>query len=526
MKPAPRTTKSMSFLALAGACTLAAGCRDDNGGGDDDDRPDMMVSDDASIYDLQQGVVAEGTIVNVRGVVVTAIDNFGGRKGNLWVQEPDGGAYSGILVFGVDLGQVADLAVGDLVDIEGAELAEFALTADTSGRTTTELVPPQGGAVTAVKVGDGTVPEPAVVDALAIGMMGTQEARDAEWEKWEGVLIRLESVARLTGLRSIDEDDPTFVEFQVTGPMRIDSSLAEIPEASIGEQDNCFASITGIGDYFFNYKLLPRATDDLVSGGTDCPAQEATAETCDDGADNDADGFADCADFSCQTLPECQTDTTVADIQMGTVEDGTVVSLADVYVTAIDDSATNKGFWVADALQGAAHNGVYVYTDDALPAGIAIGSRVDLTGTVAEFDFPFDNPVGDTLTQVEVDPAAGVTDIQAPGTLPSPLTGVDTSVLADITSGEPYEGVLVQIGPAKVEMTESGDRVTVNTASGMIVVDDDAYNYAASTYPADTCFTSITGVMNLNVFDDQRRLAPTRVEDLAVAADAKTCTGL
>ena len=55
--------------------------------------------------------------LNLKGVVVTAIDTFGGKTGDFWVQEPDGGPFSGIQVFGAPLDQVAALQIGDIVDI-------------------------------------------------------------------------------------------------------------------------------------------------------------------------------------------------------------------------------------------------------------------------------------------------------------------------------------------------------------------------------------------------------------------------
>jgi len=83
----------------------------------------------------------------------------------------------------------------------------------------------------------------------------------------------------------------------------------------------------------------------------------------------------------------------------------------------------------------------------------------------------------------------------------------------------------VQLGPVKVQATASGDRLTLIDNTGKtIVVDDDAYNYAASSYPAATgetavtCFSTLTGVMSLNIFDNQRRLMPRAETDLVVGA--------
>ncbi|MCA9678155.1 MAG: hypothetical protein H6709_21545 [Kofleriaceae bacterium] len=502
-------TRSLT-LAAALLTTLAVAvlpaCR---GSGDDvvgdDTQPDGGTNpDDVSIYDIQGTLPVDGAAINVRGVVVTAIDNYGGRKGNFWVEEPAGGPYSGVLVYGADLGAVADLQVGDLVDLESVVKDEFALVDDTTGRTTTELVPPDGGAIVVTVVGTGTVPAPAVVDSLAIGQMLDQADRDAEWEKWEGVLLQVNNVSITSGLRSISSTDTTFVEFQVTGPVRVDSSLtALIDPVTV---DDCLASVTGIGDYFFNYKILPRTTAEIATGGSGCPAQESDATACDNGIDDDADGFADCADFSCQVLPACQTDTTVSDVQMGTVSGA--VTLSGVVITAI--SKDGKHLWVADDPAAAAYNGVYVYRGSGaavLTGEFVIGATVDVHGTVSEYD---PNNTGNPLTEILAysDQGGAVTFVSAPGTAPTPITNQTAATLADFTNGEPYEGVLVQLANMKVTVvTTSGQRRTLSDGTNTIVMDDDAYDYQTA-YPVDTCFATITGVMTTNTFDNERRILP------------------
>src|SRR5690242_21539928 len=85
-----------SSLLLAPVLVLAA-CR--GGGGDDPDAPPNSDGppnpNDASIYDIQNpdNRIPAGTTVNVHGVVVTAIDRYGMRTNNIWVQEPNGGPY-------------------------------------------------------------------------------------------------------------------------------------------------------------------------------------------------------------------------------------------------------------------------------------------------------------------------------------------------------------------------------------------------------------------------------------------------
>jgi hypothetical protein len=464
-----------------------------------------------------------GTPVDLRRKVVLAIDTFGSRVGNFWVGEEAGGAFSGVLVFGAPVEQVAQLAVGDLVDITGAEKTEFALAADTSGRTTTELQPLSGGAMTVTKVGTGTVPATQVVDALSIAMMD-QAARDAEWEKWEGVLVRVDNVAALNDVRyirsSTGADDCTFREFEVAGGVRVDSSLAPIPGSppandecmetgtdNLVDRGDCLASVSGIGDYFFNHKILPRMTSEIATGGSGCVV-ENTMALCMDTLDNDGNGFTDCEDFSCSAF--CAVSTTVEMVQSGTATG--VVTLENLVVTAIDDVGTSKGFWVQQNPQAAANQGVLVFTGSTTPT-VTVGQRVNVTGSVVEFDVM--PPMGDTLTEISfptVTPATGTAT-------PLPLSGVAINTLKDITAvGEPYESVLVQLTNVRVSAHPGNDRLTLTDGTNTIVADDDSFNYAMTDYPIGTCFASVTGVMGVNLFDNERRIFPRSAADLVAGS--------
>src|SRR5262245_6403138 len=102
------------FLVLGFACSRgdADGVGGDNGGsdggGDGDD----------TIFDIQSDAMPVGTAVTVKGVVVTAIDAYGSRKGGIYVQEPEGGAFSGVFVY-LSGTEAADLQVGNLIDLDG-----------------------------------------------------------------------------------------------------------------------------------------------------------------------------------------------------------------------------------------------------------------------------------------------------------------------------------------------------------------------------------------------------------------------
>lgn len=511
-------------------CLLAtAACRgsdDDDGGDTDGANPDAPTSGDMRVQDVQNDATPIATPVTLRGVIVTAIDNYGPRKGNFYVAEPGGGEFSGVLVFGAPLEQVADLVVGDLVDITNAEKDEFSL--ETDDRTVTELVPVTGGEMTVTRVGTDTVPAPHVIDALVVGMMATQ-AREDEYEKWEGVLVTVNNVTVTSELGPVSSSnpDPTFVAFDITGVLEVDSSLAEIPYVADPPRfvngGECLASVTGMGDYFFNYKVLPRATADIVKNGTGCPAAEAVG-TCTDGVDNDANGFTDCMDRGCALEPTCTTDTTIVNIQNGTVTVDSRVNLNDVVVTAI--SLNRKNLWVADSAPAAPNSGIQVFRGNnmnvpVLPAEIVVGARVDVMGTVVEFN---SGAGTGTLTQVARTPT--VTFVPGAPAVPTPVTGVPLATLIDDTTGEPYESVLVELTNVRVIANPMafGIRHFGMMGSANVLFESDDDIRAALAEADGTCYSLIRGIWSYQVFDDRWAILPLAgVADVVVATNQAAC---
>ena len=85
---------------------------------------------------MQDDPMPPGTRVTLRGVVVTAIDNFGGKMGDIWVDEPEGGTFSGVHVFGAATTDVGgsrsatwSIAVKDEFDYMGSVAARVATPA-------------------------------------------------------------------------------------------------------------------------------------------------------------------------------------------------------------------------------------------------------------------------------------------------------------------------------------------------------------------------------------------------------------
>ena len=439
--------------------------------------------------DIQRDSMPVGTAVELHGVVVTAIDAFGAKTGDIWVEEPEGGAFSGIHIFGAPSAQVTPLALGDIIDVTGAVKDEFALSTDTSGRTVTELKAAMGGMITLNKTGSGTVPAPQVVDALAIGQMPAT-MRDAEWEKWEGVLITVKTagggVTATSNPKAIGgtTPDPTLSSFGITGVVKVESSLAAFPTPAIKAGD-CIASVTGVEDYFFDYLILPRTTAELATGGAGCPAAESSPALCGDGIDNDGNGFADCADNGCIVgASACRAVTTISAIQATTPT--TPIELDNVYVTGIASNGFN--YWVSTNPNAAVNEGVYVFNAPAkLDASVVPGSKVTIIGKVNEFN---DDMMGGTLT--EVAPLANTFDTASPATI-VPISGKTAAELLMPANAPMYESV--QITLTNVNITTLGTSTNGFVATGVqngttFKVGTDAVHLAA----ADVgCHATITG---------------------------------
>ena len=472
-----RLTSSV-FVAL----TLVA-CRGGGNnppGGDDDPGIDAPPGGSVTIQEVQNDAMPVGTVVELDGVVVTAIDSFGARTGDIWVQEPGGGEFSGIKVFGVPLDVVATLAVGDIVNIANAEKDEFALTADTSGRTVTEIKGAAGGMMSVVRVGPGTVPTPVNVDAKAIEMLATDAERDAEWEKWEGVLINVINVRQLGEFRAFSGGAEDQFEFDATGDLAVQSVLANIGTPAERVPGTCYAGIVGVGDYFFNYLLLPRAGSEVTDGGTGCSAVQSA---------------------------------TIADIQAGTAAGS--VSINDVFIAAI--SRNGKNLWVSHSLNAAANEGIFVFRGNgngtpALGAEFVVGAKVNVSGTAVEQN---NDANGDTVTQIAG--GAAVTFVAAPTAAPTPVTNQTAAALTVAATGEPFESVLVTL--TNVKVTAVGNQFGVGQlqqGATSFLFDDDAF--VLPNEELNKCYASITGLWTYQVFDNAYGFLP-----LAVGAGTGTC---
>jgi hypothetical protein len=473
------------------------------------------------IQDVQNDAMAKGTAVHLEGVIVTAIDSFGTKIGDFWVEEPGGGPFSGVHVYGGPAASVAALVLGDVVTIDGAQKDEFALASDTTGRTLTELKPVTGGAMTVTKTGSAAVPTPDVVDALAIGQM-TDPARSAEWEKWEGVLITVKNVAALSKPKCIGAAcaDPTLQSFGITGVAKAESALASFPTTIA--RNLCLASVTGVGDYFFDYLVYPRTTDEVVTGGTSCPAPESTATLCGDAIDNDANGFSDCADNNCIIgVNTCRATSTVNALDVATtlptggLELGSTESL---YVTAI--SANGADFWVSTGPGAAmANQGIYVFAaGTTLPSGIVVGSKVDVIGTAQAYN---NDTTGNALlefNELQVSALTGTGSV-TPATDAVNVTAAKLTVDA---TGKQWVGSLVHLTNVAVVTVGTTANHGVGSLKQAGVTFESLPDIIGMTgLPAaemSKCYASIDGIWTYDVYSNAYGLVP-----LAVGTGTGTC---
>jgi DNA/RNA endonuclease YhcR with UshA esterase domain len=204
-------------------------------------------TDGTSIYDIQQGAVPEGTGVIIEGVIASSGFTWSNtQSASFFVQEPEGGPFSGIQVFVQDKTGMA-IAAGDELTVAGTYVEYFGMS---------QITVPDSSGVT--KLGSGPAPTPEVIADPASIATGGALAQD-----YQGVLVRVQNV-------TVIDDNPDapmdFGEFVVTGNLRVDDmffAFADWNKPAIGTQ---YASITGPLVYSFsNFKLEPRNAGDLVA---------------------------------------------------------------------------------------------------------------------------------------------------------------------------------------------------------------------------------------------------------------------
>ena len=202
---------------------------------------------DTPIQDIQQGMVPENSLVLVENVIVSSgLTWSDAADASFFVQEPGGGAFSGIQVYIADTAGLA-IAPGDDVTIVGTyeeffDMSQLAVS----------------GAMSVTVNGSGAPPTPELIaDPSTIATGG------AAAEDWEGVLVTVETVT----VTNENPDAPMeFGEFEVTGGLRVDDLFFAMADWTKPLMGAMYTSITGVLVYnFSNFKLEPRDANDLVA---------------------------------------------------------------------------------------------------------------------------------------------------------------------------------------------------------------------------------------------------------------------
>jgi hypothetical protein len=429
-----RTIGWTALVALA--CFAALGCNLTPDGGNTGDDDDSAEAEGASIYDLHAGVYEEGAFLTFVDKIVTTPRGESG----FYIQEPEGGQYSGLYVYTFDEALCdCDVEPGNVVTVSGSysewhyesdadgEMTEITLTTSTEFEVTARTDVPE--------------PELITIDDLAY----------ANAEPWEGVLVEVQTPLSVTA--GVD----SYGQWEVDGVL-VDSFFYDA-DPEVGATVN---HLVGVIDYsFWSYHILPRDSEDVLFGEVG-PAEIVT-------------------------IPE---------IQQGDVESGRIQLVEVVVSSPLSegyDDCGRIGFFVQDPA-GGEYSGIYVeFLVDDIPGMTAtVGDVVTLTGSYTE---SFD------LSLISLASADDFEVVSTGGAGPDPLVVADICSL-DEQGLEPYEGVLIQVQDVTVT-SENPDDTDFGEfeVAGCLRVDDLFMNTScggATTTPEpplDQTMTSVTGLL-------------------------------
>ncbi len=470
-------------FALAPACgsinpqnTDSGAAEDSATDGGDTNVPDTEATptggqtEDATIFDIQKGLIPEKTLVEIKGVIVTSPIFYDKKlNGNFFVSDPAGGAFSGIQVF-VYPDTIGELdgdgklpAVGDKIDLRAMYTEYF---------TYSELTLSAGVDLTIT--GTGPVPAPTTVTAAEVATGG------AKAEDFEGCLVQIAGA-------KVSKPVEMFGEFEVDGALKVDDLFFLPNPGPTPPADTTFTNLVGQLTYGFEeYKLAPRSCADY-QGWDSCSSEPVDTDTTTGG----------------------NVATTIYEVQMGAVDDKTYVDLKDVVVTSqfFTDAKMNGNFFIAEA-GGGEFSGiqVYVYADVAAELVTAnkvpkLGDVLTISGQYTEF-FEY--------SEITLSKPENLT-ITGTGAVPDPAVVAPADIATGGAKAEAYEGVLVQV--ENVSVTKPVAKFGEFEVTGGLVVDDLFFLPNPGPLPAmgDT-YASITGLLaySFEVF----KLSPRDLADL------------
>jgi predicted extracellular nuclease len=425
-------------IALSSGCTLPKTTSDDSdtgahsGGG-------SSPAGGASIYDIQMGEYAEGSVLTIHEAVVTT-QLTDGENPAFFIQSKDGGAYNGLYVFKYDEVEYTPTP-GDVISITG-EYTEY------YGNSQLKVI--ESGAIV-------------VTDSDADVVLTDLTEEPENWEAYESVMVRFTDM-EITSAENLY----TFG----TVDLAIGCSMDNLFTNYDAEDGAFYSSIVGPITFGWDiFTVVPRSADDLAG---------YTGTIGGSGGGSGGGGAA--------------VDGTVAEVQMGDINEGSIVTLSGVVATS-GLNYNEDGFFIQDA-DGGEYSGVYVYLfDEALEglADVAAGDVLNITGAVTEF---FD------LTEISVSSAD---DIQATGdTAATVVDQLDTTP----SDWEAWEGCLVEL--ADVNVTSDEDDYGAASTNHGAMLDDDLFSFDVS--DGDS-FSAVTGLVTFTY--SEYRLLPRSAADMA-----------
>jgi hypothetical protein len=484
------------LLGLAVLALLAPACRSD----DNNQNPgkDSSVYDkggsvsessteatETTIYKIKQKSIAQGTVVRLNSVVVSAVDENGSYTGDVYVQETAGGKYSGIKLYTptrTDGGKISELEPGDVVKVEGKVSYWAPKGSDAGAGGFNDSKHPnkqyvieidKGASLTKIK--SGTAPTPADVTASELITDPTADA-------WEDVLVRIK-----TALVTSDVDSK-YGSFTVKGGLSVDD---ELYPATVSALD-CY-DITGLSIYFYSYYLDPRSSADLVKS-TGCPSVKSVT-------------IPDLHDTSSSNHPAV----------------GDLVKVSGT-ISAVDTTKSGSysryyGFWIQEDTctnSDCKYGGIYVYyywDDSTASAKVPhTGDKVELSASYTEYTASGDTTAVSELQSIIVWTVKGTGGTVTPTTISDPST-IATGGSA-VTS---YVGVLVKVENVTVASlsTTSTSTVGIKLATSGLLVENELYNFmSGSSAPAvNDTFTSIVGPLHYDY--KNYKILPRQSADLA-----------
>ena len=273
-----RTLLLLSTLLLS-ACVQPSTAKDESGGeggegGEGGGGGGGSGSGEATaIYDIQMNTFEEGTVVTIKDVVVTS-QLIEGDYPAFFVQSPEGGEYNGIYIFKYDEVEYTP-TIGDIVTITG-EYSEFYDNSQlvVKGAADVELTD-TGGEVVVTEI--DTEPD--------------------NWEAYESVVVQINN-AEIADASKLYE----WGAVQLTIGCWIDNVFTNYD----AEDGATYTSITGPLTYSFEkYAILPRFSADFGEYDGTVGGSQGEETICDDGLDDDGDGYIDCDDWDCDDDPIC-----------------------------------------------------------------------------------------------------------------------------------------------------------------------------------------------------------------------------